>query len=983
MRMRLQNRVCLGALAAALAAALAWGGASAAQEARDPSEMRLREQFSDQLYDPSRLDDTRLYPYYADSLAEALAAGVRDYAGAGIPFQLVEGRQLVQEGALGHEGPVILWQEDAASRITFSVEAPEDAFYCITYEYAPYGDEMAEAMRGFLLDGQPPFREVVNLRFPWVWQEKHAPLRNQIGDDVRPPHQMLSLWQTEVLRDGSGYYDAPYRFYLTQGFHTVTLTDLTQPLALSTIKLCAPKTPISYAQVSASYDLLARQAVEPVVFQAEDSVTGKSAASIQRVVSDDPASVPFEYGYKRLNALGGAYWSEGNQWVTWRFAVPEDGLYKLALRALNDLSGLPVYRTLLIDGDVPFSEMVGYSFPYSQEYRVETLCAADGEPYLFKLDKGEHTLTMRITFEANYRLIRSMMALDDLLSKVTLDLLMLTGPNPDLNYDYDIRKAMPGIDADLAKLQVGMIQIADEMNSMARGRTTTAENSFRQFAVQLSSCIGDIPMLQRHEGDLTGVQSSLGTWQAVLAEQPLAIDAFMLIPAGAAIQADSATMGQKAYATMYSFALSFSKDYENVGGTVMEGKDEVIDVWAAMGMENAEILKNLCDERFTPETGIRIKLNIMPGGQLNSGSVNALMLGIISGNAPDVALGAGRGAAAEFAIRDAVVDLSKLPGYQELAAQFLPETLKPDSFMGGQYGMPERIDFRVLFYRKDILGKLGVRLPDTWKDVYDNTLPLLYQSNLRMSIPQEYTGFSMFLMQGGGAFYTPDGLAALLSSPESHQAFEDTVSLYTKYGVPYTVNFYNRFQIGDMPLGFGGIGEYMSLSYGAPNLAGKWGIAPIPGTEQADGTISRAYMGMVQSSAFILSQSKKQEAAWAFLRWWLSSDTQEAYANEVEIRIGGGSRVSSANIEAFKHLPLPPADMQVIQKALSDIREVCGVLGGYYTERHIKNAWNRIIIDEADMLPRDSLDQAVEDITREMEAKQQEYPQWATGRGKE
>ena len=40
-------------------------------------------------------------------------------------------------------------------------------------------------------------------------------------------------------------------------------------------------------------------------------------------------------------------------------------------------------------------------------------------------------------------------------------------------------------------------------------------------------------------------------------------------------------------------------------------------------------------------------------------------------------------------------------------------------FQGGVYGIPETQEFLMLFYRKDILGQLGLAVPETWEDVED------------------------------------------------------------------------------------------------------------------------------------------------------------------------------------------------------------------------------------------------------------------------
>ena len=124
------------------------------------------------------------------------------------------------------------------------------------------------------------------------------------------------------------------------------------------------------------------------------------------------------------------------------------------MRVSKDNNGLPVYRSIALDGQVLFREMEEYAFHADGAYALEVLRDGDGQPYLFHLTAGEHTLTIRVVLEENYALIRRIMAVDDTLSDVILQLTMLTGPNADANYDYDILKAMPLLLETLAQVRM-------------------------------------------------------------------------------------------------------------------------------------------------------------------------------------------------------------------------------------------------------------------------------------------------------------------------------------------------------------------------------------------------------------------------------------------------------------------------------------------------------------------------------------------------
>ena len=207
---------------------------------------------------------------------------------------------------------------------------------------------------------------------------------------------------------------------------------------------------------------------------------------------------------------------------------------------------------------------------------------------------------------------------------------------------------------------------------------------------------------------------------------------------------------------------------------------------------------------------------------------------------------------------------------------------------------------------------------------------------------------------------------------EAYQAFKGMADMYTKYAIPLTANFYNKFKTGEIPMGVSGFGDYMQLTVGASNLNGKWGIALIPGVEQADGTINHAISNTVSTSSVLLSACEEQEAGWEFLKWWLSADTQANFALEVEMRIGTGSRINTANTEAFKQLNWPKEHLDVLLEARELAVETPGVLGGYYVNRHITNAWNAIITDKNTTL-RDEFEHAIEMIQTELDKKQDEY----------
>ena len=239
---------------------------------------------------------------------------------------------------------------------------------------------------------------------------------------------------------------------------------------------------------------------------------------------------------------------------------------------------------------------------------------------------------------------------------------------------------------------------------------------------------------------------------------------------------------------------------------------------------------------------------------------------------------------------------------------------------------------------------------------------------MKIFVPQI---FDMFLYQYNGNYYTEDGSTSALNTPEAYAAFKEFCELYTDNEVPVSANFYNRFRTGEIPLGIENASQYLLLAYAAPEIAGNWKIAPIPGHTDSDGNINRTNSGTAVDGCIILENAANKNGAWDFLKWWTSSETQMTFSKLVEGRIGAQARWFSANMKAFSALPWSKSDRIAIESAFKNAKETPVVLGSYFSNRHLVNAINRTVIQ--DRSARDSLEEAAEQINMELSRRQKSY----------
>lgn len=880
---------------------------------------------------------------------------------------LPSGEPVATENVSGYEA--FLW-EDGIENIEMSFIAPETGLYSIEADYNIPNNSSTYAERSFQIDGEMPFQEANSIRFTKYYiSASNEPIYNSLGDQVNPEQVEINKWFSSSFTDNQGGSLYPFRIYIEKGQHTLQLNYISGDMALGNLRLVAPQEIDNYAQVEKQYEEKGyKSGAQEIKFQAEEAATMKSSPAILPEYSGDPIVEPFSYKNIILNYMGGYSWRYGNSSITWEFTVDEPGLYKLSLRDYQGWNnGATSYRQIMIDGEIPFEEMSSYTFAFRRGWRKETIADADGAPYSFYLSEGKHTLTLTAKLGDSTEIISTLGDCSNLLSSLLRKIKLITGNNPDVNYDYELDTTIPDLVPTLNNIKDILGECSDKLKLLTNGVSLDASN-LKAYQKKIEKLAQEPENIPKSFSEISNALSGFGNVIISLQDQPLAIDYFEFTPVDQVIIYDKSSFFDNCKATVIYFIYSFLKDYNAIGsiqnggtGTVIK---ENINVWIARGREGGELVKQLADQQFTPDTGINVNMNIMPTA---SGAVDPLMLAINSGKAPDVCMGRGAGSPAEYAYRDAVADLTQFPGYQKVSERFLDQIMLLFKVKDGVYALPESMSFLAMYYRKDIIDELGIELPDTWDDLYNYVLPELNRNSMQFSAGPMY---DVFLYQHHGQYYNSEGTMSALDTPQAYVAFKEMCELYTNYGIPLAADFFNRFRSGEMPMGISDSSFYTKLSAAAPELNGLWDFTLIPGSLE-NGIVDRTVGSVSGSAVIILNSSKKKEASWKFIDWWTSSSVQDEYARNIESEIGIESRWYSANVESFLALPWKSGERNVIKEELKWVRGTPIYLGSYFTGRHVGNAFNRSVISNMNI--RDSLEKAVKDINTELKRKQQQY----------
>jgi ABC-type glycerol-3-phosphate transport system substrate-binding protein len=856
----------------------------------------------------------------------------------------------------------------------WEVQIEQAGLYNIEVQYHPLPGKGVAAEREITINGVRPFTEAEYLTFKRVFADAGPIMVDRNGNQIRPQQVEAPQWQTVMLHDSTGYVAQPFKFFLSEGTNTIRLSSQAEPLLIGQLRICQAEQPRSYREVSAEYAARGYEETSGVFIKVQgESAVRKSDPTLFGVFDQgDPTMEPYHPVQIRVNSIGGYRWSHANEWIAWEFSVPESGLYKVAIKAKqNQLRGFYSSRRVYIDGRVPFEELMSVAFPYSTGYLMKVLGDEEtGEEYLIYLDEGQHEIKLEAVIGDLVEYIQQ--AKDNLykLTSIYRQIIMITSPNPDTLRSYQLDKKIPTLVDDLKSLAASFRDIEKHFREYT-GQTGGHGLILNTLVIMLDRMVDRPDRIPNLLGEFRDNIGSLGEWISDTESQPLQIDYMVIASPEQKMPRATATFWQGLVHELRAYIGSYTHDFTEIGDIATDGDErddeEVLHVWIGLGRDQAQSLKQMIQDSFTPTTGIRVKL------QLINDLGGLLVPAILAGTAPDVAIGA---ANMDLAFRGALADLTEFDDFDEVAKRFSKSAFVPYRLRDSVYGLPETQNFPVMFYRQDILDELGLPIPQTWDDVLQ-AIPVLQRNNMEIgltgldgnSMPNLNT-LLMFLYQKGVAVYKEDCVSTNLDSRAVAFTFKQLTDFYTLYNLPLEYNIANRFRLGEMPLVITDYSLYNTLQVFAPELRGKWGFTLVPGTVQPDGSVNRAVPAR-STGAIILSKSEKKDEAWEFLKWWTSKETQTAFGREMESLMGASARYASANIGAVQELPWRPHELKTLLDQWLWVEGTPPVLGGYYVTRQFDWLFRAVVIDHEPLW--ESIENYDEAANKEIERKRREF----------
>ncbi len=919
--------------------------------------------------------------------------------------------------------------------VTYKVTIPESGMYAIGVDYWPTAAKSTAIQRILRIDDKVPFSEAYYLTLPKVWStiydaadeyDYDGHIRYHRVDidknEIRGTMEQTPEWCYYSLRDVQGFYKDAFEFYFEAGEHYISFEGVAQPMAIAEITLYPYEAPISYA------DYIAQYANEPkgtsvVKLEAEYPTFTSTNTIYPEEEASSAVTSPSNTTASMLNIIGGDKWQTAGQRLTYKFKVDASGMYQIVPRYIQNITdGMYSSRTLELYSDdtvaagakgyydgVPFDEAREFRFNYSTKWCVDPLRfgtkgtdenkTVNYTEVEFYLEAGvEYTMVFEVSLGTMADIVREVNASLTAINNDYLNIMRLTGADPDPYRDYYFSSVMPDTIIDLYRQKGNLETVANELIALAGVKSSNVATLEKTY-VLLEDMARDEDEVARNLERLKTYIGNLGTWLNDAKNQPLRFDYIMIQGAEAEKPKAEANFFEAFWHELQRFFQSFFRNYDRQGATVEITEDtKATEVWLAYGRDQTQVIRNLINNDFTPESANRYGHNITVDLKLVAGGT--LLPSILSGQGPDVYLGLGDDNVINYAIRGAILPVEDMPGFADLALYYKvdenfntlydengdpivnPNAQYNDAAMlvlgiadvdnkMHYYGLPETQNFPMMFIRTDILAELGIDKLDTWDDLMAAATTLA-ENNMTIGLNNDY---KIFLYQMGGTLFADEGMRINLDSNVALDSFETMCNMFTQYSFPYKYDFVNRFRTGEMPIGIASYnGTYNHLVVFATELRGMWEFVPMPGYYEIDSKGQRVLNNVSVSSVasvVMINGCENKEDAWNFMTWYTGDKTQVDYSNEMVAILGDSAKHPTANMTALATMPWTNKEYTNLWGQFEKLASIPNYPGAYIIGRYTKFAFLSAYNDNAD--PVTELLGYITTINKEINRKREEF----------
>ncbi len=874
---------------------------------------------------------------------------------------------------VNHDG-ISMHKLNIGESIFYTINAPYQGLYEIALEYYSVIDFYTNPQVSMKINDEFQFNEMESIPLEVEWLNKARDEKdryNRYGNELLPLSECNHRVYKYTLEDPSSMYSIAYRFYLKEGSNTIEIKTLNQELDFGRIYLVKGNKLISYED----YDLSLESDTKGYIKEIEaESFYLKNDLSIKQSYYKDKMVTPFAYKTSVLNTIDGYSMSEGGAYIEYKFSVEKTGYYEACFKYLHDQNlGVVASKNIYLNGEILYDELKGYNFETARNWTNHYLKNSNGDTLKIYLEKDkEYTLGIESTTSYAEKIVDELHGIMDWINSVSLNVKVITGGETSSIITQYIAKYIPDLEENLIKYANRLKAIYEELLAIDTGvKNSAPEVSSLMVAYKQLLKISEKPNKINSKLNLFSDGSGsayqlIGEAVTSLSDSSMDIDKIYLVGVGEKVKLPRAKSNifEKIGVGISSFFYSFfDKRYK-----LNRAEDSTLEIWIQQSNLYVDIIEQMIDQAGFD---FDCQVSVLP-------STSKIVLSSSTGDNPDVVLSIDSWEPYTYALRGILEDLSKYDGFYDLTERIEDGNFTPLIFENGVYGMPETTSVYLMYYRKDILESLNIPIPDTWSETLEMLYTLQsYSMNFYhpMSSDTSYKSFGMlspFIYQFNGELFSEDGLTSTLEDENTVDAISFLTSLYTVYNLPQQVSsFFEHFRTGTMPIGISTVDLYLQLQYAAPEIAGQWGVALIPGIYDEKTSMVERWSPTYGKCSILFKNSDMKEEGWELIKWWNSAATQTEYVKNIKMSLGQRYMVIPANKDALINSVWDMEIRNAILKQGEFSMTPAVTPGSYIVERELSQIWNKVVIDKDPV--RQAISESIPRINRELKRKLDEF----------
>lgn len=820
----------------------------------------------------------------------------------------------------------------------FSIDVAKEGLYTFGISYKAANSGIDSFKVALMIDGDYPYELSKNLSFPRMWQDEKKIRTDNNGNQFSPTQIQAESYCYNVTTDSDSEFNLPLRFYLSVGQHNISLSATNGEMDIEYAKFDYIKEIKNYSKPADSQLYKGKT----VTIEAEKATLKSDYFLVARNDNSTTNVTPYSATNSVLNYIGGGNWSNMGDTIYWKTPYLKEGYYCLGFTyKQNSQIGSKTYRTLKIDGEMPFQEAENIGFAYDDNWQNVTYSNDKGKPYYIYFSEGEHTISLTVTAGKMASIRAELSEAITMINRLYLDINMITGENVDIYRDYDLFSQIKDMETRLTQIRKLLKNTADDLLDVTGTTSGSNYSVIMNLLEVVDQMLKNKYEAHKYKSYFYSNYCSVSSVLQDMREMPLSLDKIVLFSENDKDPFDETSFIDSVVFSAKRFVYSFVEDYDKLD----DGKEKLT-VWVNWGRDQAQVLDSLVKRSFTAKTGINVDIKLT-----NASVVQA----VVSGTGPDCILQRTRSEPVNLAMRGVLYDLSSFDDCDEVLKRFQNGAETPYMYKNSLYALPDTQTFFMMFYRKDVFKELELSVPQTWNELKvvakllsRNNMSVWFPNNTIIDNTQINHGigsvniFPSLLMQNGIDIYSSDGKSTNLTSAETSDIFSEWTGYYNRMKFPKTLDFYNRFRTGTTPLGIAPYTLYTTLTVAAPEISGQWAMTAIPGTAKEDGTIDHTSSGG-GTGCCIMKDSEHPESAWEFLKWWTEEDTQLTFSIDVESILGPSGRVALSNVNAIKSLSWTDGTLEELSGAWENVKEIPEYPGSYYVSRSVYQAFWSVV----------------------------------------